>query len=430
MRHVVAADLHLVDDRGLALRNDPAEIHDRLAVGAGAPQHIGADLHVDVAVVVVERLKLAGRVLPLLLVEVRGLAPPPQPQQPGPFLLPERIERLQLLTREAPAADNLERADLVGVAFAQLQDQRRLAARLIDQQGVPEHLEVHVALRTVELGEAFAQVGGELLVVVLPRLKPPEALGPRLHVLEDRFGAEVSVALDADQGHSHAASLLHIEDHSHGRGIVLVDVQRARVRQVEPLRAIQRIDARARVLHGRGVDRAALGELDLVAHGMLAEALHAAHGPFHEHGALAHPDQDDGLARRGLRLLDPHVVVLAGAVEGEDGALHIFVGEDASRQQAARLDHGDGRIAPGALDGDGVRCQDRRMLALRAARARSEHGKTQEEEGDKAARHAFKPERARNARRSLSGATSTSISSPRAKSPTRIFSERGSSTYF
>src|SRR5712692_9259829 len=44
--------------------------------------------------------------------------------------------------------------------------------------------------------------------------------------------------------------------------------------------------------------------------------------------------------------------------------------------------------------------------------------------------HAFVPESARNARRSLSGATSTSISSPRANSPTRIFSDRGSSTYF
>ncbi len=202
------------------------------------------------------------------------------------------------------------------------------------------------------------------------------------------------------------------------------------MREVEPLRAIERVDARPRVLDGRGVDRPALRELDLVAHGVLAQALHAAHGPFHEHGTLAHVDQDDGLPRGRLRLTDLHVVVLAGAVQRQDGALHVLVGERPAGEQAARLQHGGGAVAPGALHGKRVGGEDRRMLTLRAARARGEHGKTQEEEGDKATRHAFKPESARNARRSLSGATSTSISSPRAKSPTRIFSERGSSTYF
>src|SRR5207244_5478831 len=68
--------------------------------------------------------------------------------------------------------------------------------------------------------------------------------------------------------------------------------------------------------------------------------------------------------------------------------------------------------------------------ALRARGARDERGGTQEDESGKPADHAFVPESARNANRSLSGATSTSISSPRANSPTRIFSDSGSSTYF
>src|SRR2546426_5125169 len=71
-----------------------------------------------------------------------------------------------------------------------------------------------------------------------------------------------------------------------------------------------------------------------------------------------------------------------------------------------------------------------RRLALSARDTRGEHGRTHTDDGGKLADHAFEPESARNANRSLSGAASTSISSPRANSPTRIFSESGSSTYF
>src|SRR5207253_3349606 len=78
-----------------------------------------------------------------------------------------------------------------------------------------------------------------------------------------------------------------------------------------------------------------------------------------------------------------------------------------------------------------VICVGSAVLAPRLAReTRGEHGRTHTDDGGKLADHAFEPESARNANRSLSGAASTSISSPRANSPTRIFSESGSSTYF
>src|SRR4029077_1184841 len=104
VRHVVAADLHAVHDRGLAFRDYPAQIHDRFAVGPGAPQDIGAGLDVDVAVVVVERLQLAGRVVPLLLIEIDVRALATDAEEARPLRLPERIEGLQLLAREAAAA--------------------------------------------------------------------------------------------------------------------------------------------------------------------------------------------------------------------------------------------------------------------------------------------------------------------------------------
>src|SRR5438094_577946 len=91
---------------------------------------------------------------------------------------------------------------------------------------------------------------------------------------------------------------------------------------------------------------------------------------------------------------------------------------------AAQAEHHDG------IGGD----SGRRLgggLALRAHGARGEERQTTQQDDERScADHAFEPESARNASRSLSGATSTSISSPRANSPTRIFSDSGSSTYF
>src|SRR6266568_4295799 len=133
-----------------------------------------------------------------------------------------------------------------------------------------------------------------------------------------------------------------------------------------------------------------------------------------------------------------HVVVLARGVEGLHSALDVAVAEGPARSEAALLEHllavesprpehhdGVGRDAGGWAGRGG-----RGGRALRARGARDEHGQTQQDDGGKLADHAFEPESARNANRSLSGATSTSTSSPRANSPTRIFSDSGSSTYF
>src|SRR2546422_9061564 len=98
----------------------------------------------------------------------------------------------------------------------------------------------------------------------------------------------------------------------------------------------------------------------------------------------------------------------------------------------------DGGGAPPPLADDRNRIRDRYgnsrdttdAPALGHAQARGKDSETDDNWKCELADHAFEPESALNARRSLSGATSTSISSPFAKSPTRIFSDSGSSTYF
>src|SRR2546430_8423790 len=118
-----------------------------------------------------------------------------------------------------------------------------------------------------------------------------------------------------------------------------------------------------------------------------------------------------------------------------NGALHVAVPEGPAGREPALLEdllavdaaqaaHHDG------IGGDGGRRLDG-ALALRPRGARGEERQTTRKDDERSfANHAFEPESARNASRSLSGATSTSISSPRANSPTRIFSDSGSSTYF
>src|SRR5207249_10743868 len=116
-------------------------------------------------------------------------------------------------------------------------------------------------------------------------------------------------------------------------------------------------------------------------------------------------------------------------LQGLDGPLNVAVAERSAGGETAGVEHLAAIDVAEALDHDGVGGR-RAGLALRPGRARGQHDGTQNDEERKPAGHAFEPESARNPRRSLSGATSTSTSSPRANSPTRIFSESGSSTYF
>src|SRR5262249_35501688 len=127
---------------------------------------------------------------------------------------------------------------------------------------------------------------------------------------------------------------------------------------------------------------------------------------------------------------------LPAVVECLDRALHVAVIDRVTGHEPADLDDADGGIPAASDHGDGVGhgrlgVQRRtRSPDLCGAQARGGGGEAQQGwEGEPAA-PAFEPESARKPRRSLSGATSTSISSPFAKSPTRIFSDSGSSTYF
>ena len=81
------------------------QIDDRLAVRPGPPDLLGHDLGVDVAVVAVEGLDRLGGLVPGRPVERL-----PHPGCRARLYLAERVEVHQLLGREPPVADDLERA--------------------------------------------------------------------------------------------------------------------------------------------------------------------------------------------------------------------------------------------------------------------------------------------------------------------------------
>ena len=429
---VVAADLYVTHDGGLAFGDDPAQIHDGLAVRIEAANHVGPDLDVDVAVVVVQRLQLARRILPLLVVEVRVRGPATEPEQAGAVVRVERIVRLQLVGREAPVADDLERADLVRLAFTHGDDERRLPRFLVDDQRVLQDLEVDIATLAVVLRQGLTQILGDLVVVVLPRMHPEKAFRLGMHLLDDQLVGEMRIALNVHLRDRDAAAFLEVEDHAHRRRIALVHVDRLGLGEVIALRVVHRIDAGECARDRRGIERPAFRQLDLVAHAPLGEPLHAADRPLHQLRALAHLYHED-VPAVGLRLEKLDVVELAARKQGLDGALHVPVVQRPPGNETAHLDDAGGGIALLTGDGDGVGSRRRinaRDPPLGLGQARGEDGEADDDWKGEPANHAFEPESALNARRSLSGATSTSISSPLAKSPTRIFSDRGSSTYF
>src|SRR5207247_10067230 len=107
---------------------------------------------------------------------------------------------------------------------------------------------------------------------------------------------------------------------------------------------------------------------------------------------------------------------------------HVGVIVRAPGDEAARLED-RGRGHPPLAD-DRNRIRDRYgnsrdttdAPALGHAQARGKDGEPNDNWKCEPADHAFEPESALNARRSLPGATSTSISSPLSKPPTTLFS--------
>ena len=383
VRHVVAADLDVTDDRRLPFRDHPAQVDDRLAIGVVAPDHVRPHADVDVPVVVVERLQFLGRVVPPLIVEVHRVVPPAETEQAGPLLLPEGIECLELIGRKSPVADDFERADAVRLAFADTNDERRLSRALVHLERVVEHLEIDKALLPVELRQLLAQIIRELVIVVLARFEPPESFRARAHLRDDLLVGEMRVALDRHLRDRHPVSFVHIENDPYGAGIAVVDIHRLRAREVITARVIQRIDARARAFDGGRIERAAFGHLHLVPHGMFGKALDPTDGPLDELRSLAHLNDQNVLARRGLRLSDLDIVELAGPVERLDGTLDVAVIERAPHDQTARLNDRGGRHAPLTDHGNGIRHRWRgngtAAPALGHAQARGEDGETDDD---------------------------------------------------
>ena len=343
----------------------------------------------------------------------------------------ERVQRLDLVGRKPTVADHLERADTVRVALAHLQHERRLAGGVVDEDRVPRHLEVGKPSAPVECGQLLLLVRPQLFVVVRAVPPPPEPFGLGAHVGDDLRSLEVCVPLDVDPGDRHPAAFVDVEHQPHAARVSFEYAQRPHARQVVAAGAVQRVDAPARALHRGGVEGPPLGELHPVADRVLAQPVDAPDRPLDEGRALLHADHEERDRRRGV-LLDADVVELAGGVERLDGVAEVAVAHLAARHQAAGEEHAGSPDTLGAHHGDRIRHAGapRHAPALRGAGARSETDGGEGETEEEPAAHAFVPVRARKARRSLSGATSTSISSPLANSPTRIFSDSGSSTYF
>ena len=299
VRDVVAADLDVIDDRRLPFGDHPAQVDHRVAVGRRAPNLVVPHVHVDVAVVVIERLQLARRVLPHLIVEIVEVVPAAEAQQAGALLARERIEGLQLLGRKAPVADDLERSDAVRLALADPDDERGLPRLLADDERVVEHLKVDVALFAVKRRQRLPQVLGDLVVVVFAGAEPPESLRPRLHLRGDFLIGEMRVALHIHLCDRDAAAFVDVEDDAHGGGIPLVDEQRLRVLEVVAPGVVQRVDPRPGALDARQVQRPSFGQRHLVAHAVLRQSLYAAHRPLHELRPLVHADHEHVLAALG-----------------------------------------------------------------------------------------------------------------------------------
>ena len=179
MRVVVALDEDPAHVGGLPLLDEPAEHDPRvLPLRLGLlPLDLGRHLRIEVSRVRVEARHLARRLLEGALVEDRIApfgAPDPEaleePARARLVVLPE------FLGHELAVAVDRELADEVLRPLEDIDLEPGLPVRRIHDEGVAEDLEVEVAVRGVELGEARPEVLLELDGLVGAGLEPEEPL--------------------------------------------------------------------------------------------------------------------------------------------------------------------------------------------------------------------------------------------------------------
>ena len=200
---------------------------------------------------------------------------------------------------------------------------------------------------------------------------------------------------------------------------------------------VRGIDGEARVRRSGAVDRPPLGEADQLVNAVLRQLGDARNGIIDQQRPFLDDDRQNEAATDGA-LLHADVVKLTRAEQVVDRLLHVAIVrcrvEHEPRHQRDLVG-----VVPGApLDDDAV---ERRGGALRdrvrhARGAQCHHAGSHRAHQPPSRRRAASPHRrqapvpvnARNTSLSLSGPTSTSISSPAVKSPLRIRSLSGSST--
>ncbi len=204
----------------------------------------------------------------------------------------------------------------------------------------------------------------------------------------------------------------------------------------EPLVGIHRVDPGPAPGQRAAVERASHHERDAVPHRVFRQLADPHETPARQDRPFLDDDDEHQLAAV-VTLFDVDVIELPGLEEGGDGALDVAVGDRLVEDQAGGAEDLRGGQAHVALDPQAVHGGRARVLTAQGLRSQDQEG----QQGDAAAKHQGKDVRprwaqarvlvrARNASDFPSGARSTSTSSPRATSPSRIFSLSGSSTNF
>ncbi len=197
----------------------------------------------------------------------------------------ERVIAGDLIRREPPIADDVERADVILLALIHGHIDQGFPARAVDDDRVAHDLQIDVPFARVMIGDPLRQVRGERVLVELALAPEEKPLGLRLHRGHDLSRRELGGAVHGDTGDRQPVSFVDPE-----REVDRVVLAGRRVdrdpRQIIAARLVQRIDARDGLGDQAWIDRLACSEVDLVANGLLAHALRADHRHVAEDLAL------------------------------------------------------------------------------------------------------------------------------------------------
>ena len=198
-----------VDRGGLLFLQRPAEVHHGRAIRPLLAHDLGAEGHVDVAVVEVEALHVLDGILPLLLVEI-GVA----------LGRREGIVEIELARREPPVAGDLERSRC---GSGPLHRCARRGSPSPSCRRRPRCRPAPGNRRSLATRRTPGAVGRGPPAARRRRTrpsKPPEAFGPGVHLGGEDLGAVVQVAVEVHLRDGDSGTFGDVEDEPHVRGVV------------------------------------------------------------------------------------------------------------------------------------------------------------------------------------------------------------------